>query len=120
MVVRDLPPNRKRRAAGDLAFLLDFSRLWYLEVMGAVEDDSDSFRIADLTELELLTRGKKPVAEIEVSRLEALALDYRPGIDRLWGTTDLSRLVIWGLRSSDLRCLSGFSSVRHLRIERHG
>lgn len=101
----------------DLDFLAELPDLKYVEVNGAVRDDSRAFSLPDVVELILLTRSRIPVPETVSDALESLGVDDRPGTLDLSGLARLRALTLWSFARPDLRFLSGAPNLEWLKLE---
>ncbi|WP_405639048.1 hypothetical protein [Streptomyces sp. NBC_00019] len=100
-----------------LDFLTELPGLKYVEVNGAVRDDSRAFSLPDVVELVLLTRSRTPVPVTSSDTLESLGVDDRPGVLDLSGLTRLRALTLWSFTRPDLRFLSGVPNLEWLKLE---
>jgi hypothetical protein len=100
-----------------LDILAQLPGLKYVEVNGAVRDDSHAFSLPGVTELVLLTRSQVPLRAPVSDSLELLAIDDRPGVLDLSGFRRLQGLTIWSYARDDLRFLSGAPNLQRLKLE---
>lgn len=108
-------PNQNRLV--DVEFFVNFTGLRYLEVLGAISDDSYAFTIDSLSELVLLTKCRTAIPDNPGSRLEAVGLDYRPGLRNLSRSSSLAILRVWDFTAHSLADLPLPPGLVELKIE---
>jgi hypothetical protein len=101
----------------DLRFAHDLPGLKYLEVMGAVMDDSHSFEVEGLRELVLLTKCRVDVPAAPSVTLESVSTDDRGRLRNLTALPALRRVQVWGFTDLDLTFLSGLTTLSELKVE---
>ncbi|GID94101.1 hypothetical protein ACFQFC_09425 [Amorphoplanes digitatis] len=101
----------------NLDFLGQLPGLKYVEVKGAVRDDSHAFSLSGVVELVLLTRSKVPLPVTVSDTLESLGIDDRPGVLEFSGLARLQHLTLWLCARRDLQFLSGAPGLLWLKVE---
>ncbi|WP_285685726.1 hypothetical protein [Actinoplanes sp. NBRC 103695] len=104
----------------DVDFLERLPGLKYVEVDGAVRDDSRAFSLPEVEELTLLTGSQVPFRASASDTLTSLGIDDRPGVLDLSAYTGLQNLTVWSFARKELDFLSGAPHLRWLKVEGMG
>lgn len=106
-----------RRRLANLDFLENLPSLRYLEVLGAISDDSYAFTIEGLCELVLLTKCQVAIPGNPGRTLESVGVDCRPGVSHLSRLSALRQLQLWNFNASSFADMPVSSTLTRLKVE---
>ncbi|MFF4260328.1 hypothetical protein ACFY1L_55310 [Streptomyces sp. NPDC001663] len=104
----------------NLNFLGALPGLKYIEVNGAVRDDSEAFKVPGIREIVLLTRSQQAIPAEPSPSIEKIGTDARQGLSHLATIPRLTNLQLWNFAGKDLSWVSRCQHLAHLKIEGMG